>query len=86
MPSKGGLIASGQHRHRHSSEEMTMKAITVVPGKPEQVQVSDLPDPQPEPATLLVPGRLLGICATDADIVENGYGLPPPGHDRLVIG
>lgn len=61
MPSKRGLIASGQHRHRHSSEEMTMKAITVVPGKPEQVQVSDLPDPQPEPATLLVPGRLIVV-------------------------
>jgi threonine dehydrogenase-like Zn-dependent dehydrogenase len=65
---------------------MTMKAITVVPGKPEQVQVSDLPDPQPEPATLLVQGRLLGICGTDVDIVENGYGWPPPGRDRLVIG
>jgi threonine dehydrogenase-like Zn-dependent dehydrogenase len=63
-----------------------MKAITVVPGKPDQVQVSDQPDPQPESATLLVQGRLLGICGTDVDIVENGYGWPPPGRERLVIG
>ncbi|MGH3854594.1 MAG: glucose 1-dehydrogenase [Pseudonocardiaceae bacterium] len=63
-----------------------MKAITVVPGKPEQVQVSELPDPRPESGTLLVRGRLLGICGTDVDIVENGYGWPPPGQDRLVIG
>ena len=63
-----------------------MKAITVVPGKPDQVQVNDLPDPQPDAGTLLVRGRLLGICGTDVDIVEKGYGWPPPGRDRLVIG
>jgi glucose 1-dehydrogenase len=63
-----------------------MKAITVMPGRPNQVQVSDLPDAQTEPGTLLVQGRLLGICGTDLDIVENGYGWPPPGRDRLVIG
>jgi len=63
-----------------------MQAITVVPGKPDQVQVSDLPDPAPEAGTLLVHGRLLGICGTDVDIVENGYGWAPPGRDRLVIG
>jgi len=63
-----------------------VKAITVVPGKPEQVQVSELPDPQPAPGTLLVQGRLLGICGTDVDIVENGYGWPPLGQDQLVIG
>jgi len=63
-----------------------MKAITVVPGKPEQVQVQDRPDPKPDPGTLLVQGQLLGICGTDVDIVENGYGWPVPGQDRLVIG
>lgn len=63
-----------------------MKAITVVPGKPDQVQVNELPDPAPDDATLLVQGRLLGICGTDVDIVEHGYGWAPPGHDRLVIG
>ncbi|MGI8760793.1 MAG: glucose 1-dehydrogenase [Jatrophihabitantaceae bacterium] len=63
-----------------------MKAITVIPGKPDQVQVSELPDPPPEPGSLLVQGRLLGICGTDVDIVENGYGWPPAGTDRLLIG
>ena len=63
-----------------------MKAITVMPGKPDQVQVSDQPDPLPDSGTLLVQGRLLGICGTDVDIVENGYGWSPPGRERLVIG
>jgi len=63
-----------------------VKAITVVPGKTDQVQVTELPDPTPGPGELLVEGRLLGICGTDVDIVENGYGWAPPGRDRLVIG
>lgn len=63
-----------------------MKAITVVSGQPGQVQVSELPDPAPEAGTLLGQRRLLGICGTDVDIVENGYGWPPPGQGRPVIG
>ena len=63
-----------------------MKAVTVVPGKPDAVQVSDLAEPPPDAATLLVEGRLVGICGTDVEIVESGYGWPPPGSDRLVIG
>ncbi|MBB5917641.1 threonine dehydrogenase-like Zn-dependent dehydrogenase [Nocardia transvalensis] len=63
-----------------------MRAITAVPGKPEQLQVGDFPDPTPAEGSVLVRGRLLGICGTDVDIVENGYGWLPPGGDRLVIG
>ncbi|WP_399084869.1 glucose 1-dehydrogenase [Streptomyces sp. BBFR2] len=63
-----------------------MRAITVVPGSPAQVRVSEVPEPDPAPDTLLVRGDLLGICGTDADIVEQGYGAPPPGQDRLVVG
>ncbi|MEU8246671.1 glucose 1-dehydrogenase [Nonomuraea sp. NPDC048916] len=64
-----------------------MKAITVIPGRPDQVRVGDLDEPRPGPDDLLVEGRLLGICGTDTDIVEShDYGWPPPGRDRLVIG
>jgi threonine dehydrogenase-like Zn-dependent dehydrogenase len=64
-----------------------MKAITVVPGEPDQVRVSDLDDPPPATGAILAEGRLLGICGTDVDIVEGqGYGWPPPGRERLVIG
>ncbi|TDD86806.1 glucose 1-dehydrogenase [Actinomadura rubrisoli] len=64
-----------------------MKALTVVPGHPDQVRVEDMPDPVPGPGDLLVEGRLLGICGTDNDIVEgDGYGWPPSGRERLVIG
>jgi threonine dehydrogenase-like Zn-dependent dehydrogenase len=63
-----------------------MKAITVVPGKPDAVRVEEVPDPAPAQGSLLVEGRLLGICGTDADIVEEGYGWLPPGQDRMVVG
>lgn len=62
-----------------------MKAITVVPGRPDETRVRDVPDATPGPDDLLVEGRLLGICGTDADILE-GYGWTPPGRDYLVIG
>lgn len=63
-----------------------MKAITVVPGSPDQVRVSEVDEPAPEEGAVLVEGRLIGICGTDVDIVERGYGWAPEGRDRLVIG
>ncbi|WP_043262182.1 glucose 1-dehydrogenase [Streptomyces sp. e14] len=63
-----------------------MKAITVVPGEPGRVRVEEVPEPAEREGSLLVEGRLLGICGTDVDIVERGYGWLPPGQDRLVIG
>ncbi|MFE9172892.1 glucose 1-dehydrogenase [Streptomyces kebangsaanensis] len=63
-----------------------MKAITVVPGRPDEVAISDVPEPDRTHGSLLVEGRLLGICGTDRDIVDKGYGVPPPGQERLLVG
>ncbi|NDZ77204.1 glucose 1-dehydrogenase [Streptomyces sp. SID10853] len=63
-----------------------MKAITLVPGKPDQVEIRDVGEPGPEHGALLVEGRLLGICGTDLDIADKGYGAPPPGEERLIVG
>jgi len=41
-----------------------MKAITVVPGKPDQVQLSEVAEPEAAEGALLVEGRLLGICGS----------------------
>ncbi|HEY6797045.1 MAG TPA: glucose 1-dehydrogenase [Kineosporiaceae bacterium] len=49
-------------------------------------QLSELPDPEPAAAELLVEGIALGICGTDREIVAGDYGWAPPGHDRLVLG
>ncbi len=63
-----------------------MRAMTVVPGRPSTAAVSELPEPTVDEGAVLVEGVTVGICGTDREIVEQGYGVPPPGSDRLVLG
>jgi threonine dehydrogenase-like Zn-dependent dehydrogenase len=63
-----------------------MRAIAAVPGKAELASVVDVPDPPPTDGSVLVRGRIVGICGTDAEIVFDGYGIVPDGADRLVLG
>jgi threonine dehydrogenase-like Zn-dependent dehydrogenase len=75
-----------------------MKAVAVLPGKPNSVHLRDLPVPkltdQPHPHVCRVPdGRgvlvkvlQVGVDATDREINEALYGNAPPGGDHLVIG
>ncbi|GAA3364779.1 glucose 1-dehydrogenase [Saccharopolyspora gregorii] len=62
-----------------------MKAATVVPGEPDSVAVSELPEPTPGPGELLVDGLLVGSCATDHDVAHASHGALPPGRDRMVL-
>jgi threonine dehydrogenase-like Zn-dependent dehydrogenase len=63
-----------------------MRAIAVVPGQPETAGVIDLPDPPASDGSVLVLTHLIGVCGTDVEIARFGYGVPPPGEDRLVLG
>ncbi|MHB1562389.1 MAG: glucose 1-dehydrogenase [Isosphaeraceae bacterium] len=75
-----------------------MKAVAVLPGKPNSVHLRDIPAPkltdQPHPHVCRVPeGRAVlvkvlqvGVDATDREINEALYGNAPPGGDFLVIG
>jgi threonine dehydrogenase-like Zn-dependent dehydrogenase len=65
---------------------MSVRALSVVPGKPETAGVGDQPDPTADEGSMLVQGLLIGICGTDIEIIQEGYGWAPPGSDRLVIG
>jgi threonine dehydrogenase-like Zn-dependent dehydrogenase len=68
-------------------EDADMKAITVVPGQPDQTRVEEIAEPAKAQGALLVEGHLLGVCGTDREIVQTaGYGWPPSGHDQMVIG
>jgi threonine dehydrogenase-like Zn-dependent dehydrogenase len=62
-----------------------MKAMSVIPGKPESAAAQELPDPPASDGSILVQGLLVGICGTDIEITR-GYGQPPDGQQRLVIG
>ena len=75
-----------------------MKAVAVLPGKPESVHLRDIPAPtladQPHPHVVTIPGGRavrvevlrVGVDATDREINEALYGNAPPGGDHLVIG
>src|ERR687898_691471 len=63
-----------------------MRAMTVIPGRPDSAELSELPNPQPKDGELLVEPLCLGVCGTDREIIEGGHGEPPPGRERLVLG
>lgn len=62
-----------------------MKAMTVIPGRPDSARVDELPEPDLGDGAVLVDGLLVGICGTDGEITQQGYGVPPAGSDRLVL-
>jgi threonine dehydrogenase-like Zn-dependent dehydrogenase len=63
-----------------------MRAITLEPGTPDSADLEEVPEPAPEEGALLVDGVALGICGTDAEIVDGEYGEAPPGAERLILG
>ncbi len=63
-----------------------MRALTVQPGTPGSVAVTEVPDPVPGPEALMVDGLAIGVCGTDREIIAGEYGWAPPGRERLVLG
>src|SRR3989454_4584012 len=67
-----------------------MKAISVFPGKPESVHLTDLPKPAvdqvPNGRGVLVRVLRVGVDGTDKEINAAEYGAAPPGDDFLIIG
>src|SRR3974390_310429 len=67
-----------------------MKAISVLPGKPNSVHVADLPKPSlnqvPNGRGVLVKVLRVGVDGTNKEINAAEWGVAPPGYDFLVIG
>jgi len=62
-----------------------MWAMSVIPGQPGSVRPEEVPEPPESDGSILVDGLLVGICGTDTELIA-GFGQPPPGHQRLVLG
>lgn len=67
-----------------------MKAVAVIPGRPNSVHLADIPVPKvtdvPHGRGVLVKVLQIGVDATDREINDALYGNPPPGFEYLVIG
>ena len=67
-----------------------MKAICVIPGKPNSVHLRDVPKPSvseiPNGRGVLVKVLRVGVDGTDKEINAAEYGAAPPGFDYLTIG
>ncbi len=67
-----------------------MKAIAVIPGKPESVHLAEMPQPSvedvPDGRGVLVKVLRVGVDGTDKEINAAEYGAAPEGDDFLVIG
>jgi threonine dehydrogenase-like Zn-dependent dehydrogenase len=67
-----------------------MKAIAVIPGKPDSIHLAELPKPSvheiPNGRGVLVQVLRVGVDGTDKEINAAEYGQAPPGYDFLVIG
>jgi threonine dehydrogenase-like Zn-dependent dehydrogenase len=67
-----------------------MKAVAVIPGKPNSVHLADLPTPSvdeiPGGRGVLVKVLRVGVDGTDKEINAAEYGAPSAGFDFLVIG
>ncbi len=73
-----------------------MKAIVTTPGTKGSVRLGEISEPS---GTGMVQGAdgkpgaavevevvEVGVCGTDLEIANDGYGAPPAGRDSLVLG
>src|SRR5512141_2241707 len=67
-----------------------MKAIAVIPGKPDSIHLREAPKPSLEEVPggrgVLVRVLRVGVDGTDKEINAAEYGAPPAGHDYLILG
>ena len=67
-----------------------MKAVAVLPGKPNSAHLAELPMPRLEEVAngkgVLVKVLQVGLDGTDREINAAEYGAAPPGYDFLVLG
>jgi len=63
-----------------------VRAVTVVPGLKDSVDLIDAPEPPEADGPVLVETLAVGICGTDLEIVNAEFGAAPPGAERLIVG
>ena len=63
-----------------------MRALTVVPGRADSAQLSEVAEPSERQGAVVVRTLSIGVCGTDHEIASGQYGSAPAGDERLIIG
>lgn len=63
-----------------------MLALATIPGCADSAELTDVSAPTVAGGAVLVRTLAVGVCGTDREILQGGYGVAPPGHERLIIG
>lgn len=63
-----------------------MRAWTVVPGKAGSGALRDVAEPDQADGSVLVATLGIGVCGTDREILDGGYGEAPAGARFLILG
>jgi glucose 1-dehydrogenase len=92
---KTEAISAGQDPARTAQEEVlnlkeTMKAIAVLPGRPNTIHLREVPKPRvndvPNGRGVLVKILRVGVDGTDKEINAAEYGAAPAGDEFLILG
>src|SRR5579859_1322075 len=63
-----------------------MRAVTVLPLHKDSIDLTDMPEPPEADGPVVVETLAVGVCGTDAEIINGDYGWAPPGEQRLTLG
>jgi len=66
--------------------DRTVNAVAVTPGVAHSIHLYRAPLPPLGPGDVLVRPRQVGVCGTDREIIEAGFGAAPAGETSLVLG
>ncbi len=66
--------------------DRTVNAVAVTPGVAHSLHLYRAPLPPLGPGDVLVRPRQVGVCGTDREIIEAGFGAAPAGETSLVLG
>jgi threonine dehydrogenase-like Zn-dependent dehydrogenase len=89
-PMLAGGLKPAVREFTRDEEATHMKAIAVVPGRPNSAHLAELPRPSladvPNGRGVLVKVLRVGVDGTDKEINAAEYGMAPPGANVLIIG
>jgi D-arabinose 1-dehydrogenase-like Zn-dependent alcohol dehydrogenase len=64
----------------------TMRALTVAPSLANSALIEDIPEPPLCAGSVKVRSLVLGLCATDREMLSGVHGWVPPAAKRRLIG